>query len=250
MEYIRTESVQSFIAGSQAEYLSSLAIRFFDAEDSSTLSQLLASLLSFISAFLTRRYYVQADYTILTHNASITSIVAASDFSAALAALPSSFDGNKDGYRAFVRRFGTHVVVGIDYGARLLSSNRSGNCLLVQFELIERADTMNRLVYKDIDGRDFISEIVGGNATAFTQNGVTAWQDSVVPSTARPLAVHTIPINDARLVSEESKRLAIDAAIDDLKPFSLPRFRTTCSFASPRSFVALLIAALLGVLLL
>ena len=243
-------TVESFIAGTREQYVATLPVRF--GIFTSAFSYFFSRFVDFATDLLSRKYLVQAEYSIPIIESRVESLQVTLAFAMDVASLPVTYSGstNKSAHVAFLNKYGTHVATRVVRGVRLLSTNSSSRCANVRDELERRALLMldyveSRGLSAEAGGDLFIGAVYGGPALSFLyDNGLEAWLTNVHAANALVLQVDVEPIFSRTFIPDERVASALSEAVDDLKPYELPSISLRrCASASMSTLLTVMALA-------
>jgi len=254
--YSTAETVNSFIVKTREQYVSSLPMRFTGATYSavSFVANLLDTVVVAIKDLVDGKIYVQADYT---YQVAITSLNTSTNglldpsFVADLALLPSSYAADQSAYQNFVRTYGTHVMLSVKWGGRLLShtSSTPASCgSTADALLVAKANEMLNYAgqvpgYPD----SLIQQSAGGPGYGVLQaQGFAVWKENVTINSSIPIDVELADIYDARFVSDANKRVALEECIADMTPWTLPIIRIPACVIQGLTITAIVLIVVFG----
>ncbi len=183
----------------------------------------MANWLGILDAVLNSELLVRADFSVLFRTVSMRNPLPTTEFQRDVGSLPESYYANKKGYQQLIRKYGTHVIENVTYGARILTTSAKGKCSEIRAALDKRASDVLRYATGRNQSSTIVDYVVGGpSINDLKLNGVLWWINNVNSLNAVPVKNDMRPINDPSLVSSAAKRRSIDLAIEDMKPFQLP----------------------------
>jgi hypothetical protein len=252
---MNVEVVSSFLVKTRAQYLASLPMRFQGTGGTiaSFLANFLDNIITVIVDLINGKTYIQADFSkkiqrfSLPDNATLTP-----EFTADLAALPPTYAAGEAAYRAFIDKYGTHVMTDITWGGRLMSSTTAIAARCGNAEAALQAKAQEMVYYSSgVSGYPdtIVKQVAGGPVIAqLYLHGLVYWRLNLNMTNAIPVDVEALLVNDHRFVSDENKRVALAEAIDAVTPWELPIVRVSpCIIEAITTTVIVLVVVFLTV---
>ncbi len=218
----RATSVKAFIVKRREEYVVTLPLRFTGVAGD-TISGVIANFFGILSAILFSEVLIRADFSVQVYFTTRPNPLPTAQFRADLARLPLSYSDDEEGYQNLIKKYGTHVIDNVTYGARLLTTSAISKCENAIPALNNASDRL--LLFGSGIERDasFIESAVGGRSVQDLKAfGIQWWLQNLNRQNSVPIDVGMRPINDPAFVDVAAKRVAIDDAIEDMTPWQLP----------------------------